>query len=118
MTAASEVLAVNTVALVFEFTAPVIPDVALLVFALTSATTELDAFVTSDCTASDPVSRPAPVSVLTLLVHTSAAKVPNDERVRDVYDQIALGSVAKSEDDAVAIALLVLALTADVIPEV
>ena len=91
-------------------------------FAFTSATTELDAllaaFVTSSAVASDPDESPAPVSVLTLLVHTSATTVPNEDNVREVYDQIDAGKLAKREDDAVATTLLVLALTALVIPDV
>ena len=91
-------------------------------FAFTSATTELDAllaaFVTSSAVASDPDESPAPVSVLTLLVHTSAANDPSEESVRELYDQIDAGKLAKREDDAVATTLLVLALTALVIPDV
>ena len=84
-------------------------------FAFTSATTELDAlfaaFVTSSAVASDPDESPAPVSVRTLLVHTSATMVPNEDNVRELYDQIDAGKLAKREDDAVATTLLVLALT-------
>ena len=72
------------------------------------------AVVTSDKVASEPEVRPAPVRVRVPLVQTSATKVPNDERVRPEADQIAVGIVAKSDDDAVRMALSVLALTAEV----
>jgi len=45
---ASEEDAASTVALVLLFTAVVMPEVALLVFAFTSATTELEAVCTSN----------------------------------------------------------------------
>jgi hypothetical protein len=118
ITAANEVLAVSTVELVFALTAEVIPPVALFVFVFTSATTELEAFVTSDTVASEPESSPAPVSVRTVFVHTSATSVPKDVSVLALYDQIDAGSVANREDEAADIALLVFALTAEVIPEV
>ena len=72
------------------------------------------AVVTSDKVASDPEVRPAPVRVRVPFVQTSATKVPKDDRVRPEADQIAVGRVAKSDDEAVKMALLVLVLTAEV----
>jgi hypothetical protein len=83
ITAASEAVATPTLVSVFEFTALVIPAVALLVFALITAAKEVEAVetvvptvVTSDCVASEPESRPAPVKVRVALDQTSVASVP------------------------------------------
>ena len=104
-----DVEAVRTALFVFALTDEVIPEVTLLVFALTTAATDVvaiasaesvfaftlavpavtaapsdvEAVVTSDCVASEPLERPAPVRVLVPFVHTSAARVPNvvSERV-------------------------------------
>jgi hypothetical protein len=91
ITVASEVEAVKIVEFVFEFTADVIPAVAELVFALITAASDVLAVetvvptvVTSDCVASEPVSRPAPVKVRVALDHTSVANVPNVVKLRDV----------------------------------
>jgi hypothetical protein len=103
---------------VFALTAVVIPAVAEFVFALITAASDVDAVPTlvsvfeftavvtpetSDCVASEPESRPAPVSVRDAYVHTSAATEPIAVKVRDEYVQIAPGSVAKREDEAVEI---------------
>ncbi len=91
-----------------------IPDVCVLVLALTSATTDDDALVTSDCVASEPEVKPAPVSVRVPLVQTSAASVPKLESVLDVYDQTLAGTAAidaASEVDAVRTCVFVLAFT-------
>ncbi len=84
MEAPIEVDAVRTCALVFAFTTAAIDVEALPVVAFTSATTDDDAFVTSDCVASEPEVSPAPVRVRVATLHTSAASVPKDESVRDV----------------------------------
>jgi hypothetical protein len=91
ITAANEVDAVKTVASVLLLTALVIPAVAEFVFALITAARDVDAVVTvvptvvtSDCVASEPESRPAPVKVRVALDHTSAAKVPKVLKVREV----------------------------------
>ncbi len=128
---ASEVEALSTIALVLVLTTPAIDDEAVatmaFVFALTADVTaailvesDVEAFVTSDCTARDPLERAAPVSVLTLLVHTSAAKVPNVVRDLLVYDQIVAGNEARveaSEVEAFNTVELVLALTTPAIDD-
>ncbi len=68
--------AARIAALVFRATSLVTPKAAAAVLAFTSATTDEEAFCTSDKVASDPDVKPAPVSVLVPLVHTSAARVP------------------------------------------
>ena len=50
--------------------------ITLAVFALIFAANELDAFVTSDCTASEPAVSPAPVRVRVAKVQTSDAVRP------------------------------------------
>jgi hypothetical protein len=110
---------------------------AVLVFALTKATTEVEALetvvfvlvliavwelvmaaprevvavVTSLSVASDPLERPAPVSVLVADAHTSEASVPNVERVRVVLLHTALGRRAKSDEEAFPTVVLVFAFT-------
>jgi hypothetical protein len=104
MTAASEVLAVRTVALVLLLT--------LALPAVIAAASEVEAVVTSLVRASDPEVRvlsvrfrvakvqtsdavmpPPDVRVRVPLVHTSAAKVPKVVRERVGVAQIAPGSV-------------------------
>ncbi len=119
------------------------PAVTEFVFAFTTAATELEALVTSDCVASEPEERLAPVSVLVPELHTSEARVPKLESVLvpaaqtlvgiDVMDDaieardepieddavlvLALTS-ATTEDDAFPTIVLVLLFTAEVMPEV
>jgi hypothetical protein len=103
--------------------------ILLSVFALIVAVSP----VTSDCVARLPVSKFAPVSVRVLLFHTSAASVPNVDRLLLPYAHTVAGSDAiiepidveallialfvfalitlASDDDAVPILLSVLALT-------
>ena len=76
MEVASEEEAASTVASVLLFTALVIPEVALLVFAFTSATTELEAVCTSSRVASVPEVRLALVSERVPYAQTSAAVSP------------------------------------------
>jgi hypothetical protein len=94
---ASEEDAARTVAFVLELTAEVIPLVCALVFALMTAASEEDAVVTSDCTAREPLERPAPVRVRVPAVHTSAARVPNESSVLPLYDQTLAGNEVMEE---------------------
>jgi hypothetical protein len=87
-----------------------------------------EAEVTSDCVASDPDVRPAPVSVRVPLDQTSAARVPNAVSVRVLSDQTLVGieaiedvmvasvvemlvRFAPSEEDAAVTTVLVFPLT-------
>ncbi len=92
-TAAIELEAVATIALVFAFTTAAIEEDAacrsesvrpLPPLAFISATIELDAVCTSLCVASEPEVKPAPVSVRVAEAHTSVTRVPKLLRVRDV----------------------------------
>ena len=67
---------------------------------MTSAFTDEDAFCTSVSVASEPELKPAPVSVLTPFVQTSAASVPNDESVRPVKFQTLNGIEVASDEEA------------------
>jgi hypothetical protein len=71
---ASDELAVNTVLLVFVFTA--------LVPAVIAEARELVAVVTSDNVANDPDVNPAPVKVLVAALQISEATALNEESVR------------------------------------
>ena len=78
--APSEVEAVSIDALVFALITATSEVLAVVtcesVFAFTSVVTDVEAFCTSVRVASDPLERPAPVSVRVPLVHTSEARVP------------------------------------------
>jgi hypothetical protein len=76
---------------------------AVLVFALTRATTDDEALFTSDCSAKAPELRVAPVKVRVVLFHTSAINVPNVVKLRALYDQIDPGNVAKRDEEALVI---------------
>jgi hypothetical protein len=106
ITAASEDVATATRESVFELT-DAVPDVI-------AEPRDVDAVVMSDCKANDPLSSPAPVSVLVVCVQTSAAREPNELSVRVEYVQIAPGSVANKDDEAVATLVSVLEFTAEV----
>ena len=113
MTAASDEVAVVRPALVFAFT--------LAVPAVTAAAIEVDAVVMSDCTASEPDERPAPVNVRVPFVHTSAAREPKVVRLRVPFAQTFAGMEAMLEAideievprelDAASTTVLVFALT-------
>ncbi len=77
---------------------------AVFVFAFTSATTDDDAFCTSDCTASEPESKPAPVRVRVPLPQTSEASVPNEVRVRapDAQTLVGTNEIAEETDEIAA----------------
>ena len=79
-----------------------------------AAPSDEEAELTSDKVASEPEVRPAPVRVRVPLVQTSATRVPKDDRVRPEADQIAVGRVAKSEEEALPTMVLVFTLTAEV----
>ena len=64
-------------------TALVIPEVALFVFAFTTAATEVDAVCTSESVASEPLERAADVSVLAPYDHISAAVMPAPPDMRE-----------------------------------
>ena len=64
-------------------TALVIPEVALFVFAFTTAATEVDAVCTSESVASEPVERAAAVRVRVPYVHMSAAVIPAPPETAD-----------------------------------
>ena len=88
--APSEVEAAKT----FEF---VVLMFALAVFTFVPivakvAPSEDDAFVTSDCTASEPDESPAPVRVRVAEDHTSVARVPKVVRERVPADQTAVAT--------------------------
>ncbi len=141
MFVAREVEAASTVAFVFVFTTPAIDEDAVVtmafVFAFTAVVTaailvesEVEALVTSDCTAREPDERVASVRFLVPYVHTSAAvreppplvrvrvplvqtsaaRVPNVVRDREALDQTARGIVAPRDVDAVRTVALVLLL--------
>ena len=96
---------------VCALTVEAIPEVCESVCALTRAFTDEDAFCTSVSVASEPLERPAPVSVLTPFVQTSAASVPKLDKVRPVKFQIAVGSMANKDDEAFPTTRLVLLFT-------
>jgi hypothetical protein len=102
--AASDELAVATTELVLLLTA-VVP-------AVIEAASDVEAFVTSDCTASDPDESPAPVRVRVAADHTSVATEASEVRVLAEYDQTDAGSDAASDDEAVATVAFVLAVPA------
>jgi hypothetical protein len=113
MTAASDEVAVATAVSVWPFT--------LFVPMVIAAPSELDAVVTSDCTARDPDESPAPVSVRVAETQTSAASVPKVVRLRVLFAQTAAGMSAKFDAidvDAASTVAFVLVLTAEVIPAV
>jgi hypothetical protein len=100
MTAAREVEAERTVALVLELTADVpaviaeaIEVEAVLVLALITAASEVEAVKTSDCVANEPESNEAPVRVLTELFQISETRVPTEESVLVVLVQTELANV-------------------------
>jgi len=106
MLAANEVEAVAIAELVFAliFIARLDDAFRILVFAVvifvlavaSVAPSELEAFVTSDCTASEPDDRPAPVSVRVPKVHTCEAVRPEDplERARPMLPGVVRLEVA------------------------
>jgi hypothetical protein len=79
----------------WEFTTVAIDELAvataLTVFAFTTAASDVDAVVTSDCVASEPEESPAPVRVRVAELHTSTASVPNVVSERDEYAQTFAG---------------------------
>ena len=101
--AASDDEAIPTTLAVFALTAEFPVEIAsaraldallteVFVFALIFAANELDAFVTSDCTASEPELRDAPVRVRVVAFQTSVARVPNVVRERVPADQTAVAT--------------------------
>ena len=78
--------------------------------AVIAEASEVEALVTSDCTASDPAERPAPVRVLVVAPQISLAIATPDVREREVYAHTLAGiaatlatrelSVEPSDDEA------------------
>lgn len=110
ITAAKEEVAVRIALLVFEFTSAV-PT-------LMAEASEEVAVVTSERVASEPVSRPAPVNVLTPLDQTSATTDPKLESVRELYAQTDAGRVVAKEEDALNTAVSVFVFTSETTPAV
>jgi hypothetical protein len=106
--------AVVTTELVLALITAASEDEAVLVLPLTTAAIDEEAVVTSDWRARAPLSSPAPVRVRVVLFHTSATRVPNEERVLPDADQIAVGSVAKREEEALPMVVLTEAVPATV----
>lgn len=132
---ANEVEAERTVALVLVLTAEAIPAVAVFVFPFTTLAMDEEAVAISDCTASDPVLKLAPVRVRVPLDHTSLARVPKLVRVRVpaahtlvgifvIANEIDESVVARpavpcaKEVEAARTVAFVLVFTVDAIPEV
>ena len=101
MVASNEPIELDAIS-VCALTAVVIPAVAVSVCELTAVVPaliaeprELDALVTSDCRAREPLVRPAPVRVRVAAdqtdVLTSVANVPKVVNERDEYDQTLSG---------------------------
>ncbi len=108
-----DVDAVKTVALVLLLIVVIAEAMVLLTAVVTAAMlveSEVEALVTSDCTARDPDERPAPVSVRVPLAQTSAARVPNVVKDLVALDQTARGIVAPRDVEAVRTVALVLEL--------
>jgi hypothetical protein len=104
--------AVVTIEFVFPFTTAASDEVAvasavsvcpftLFVPLVIAAPSELDAAVTSDCTARDPDESPAPVSVRVPFTQTSAASVPKVVRLRVPFAHTAAGMAVM--EDAIAV---------------
>ncbi len=89
--------AVAMTAFVLLFTLDVMFAVADVVFELTEATIDVDAVSRSESVASEPVVRPAPVSVRVPFDHTSDAKVPKVVRVREPADHTLAGIAVIAE---------------------
>ena len=115
--AASDEDAVRTAVLVFELTLLTMLAVCVFVFELICEVTELEADCTSDKVASDPTFKPAPVSVRVAADHTSVARVPKVERLREPYAQTEAGSeviILPIDVEAFPTAVFVLVFTPDV----
>ena len=131
-TATIEEVALASTMSVCPLTVDAIPPVAESMCAFTPEATEDEALFTSVCVASEPVVSEAPVSVRVAAPQTAVATspviVPKEVRVRPEYAHTFAGtdrtedaiepSVLPSEDEAAVTTLLVLVLTADVIPAV
>ena len=117
--------AARTVASVLLLTALVIPAVAELVLAFTTAAmdeeavpivvlTDVVARLISTFVAREPDVRPAPVRVRVAEIQTSEASVPKDESVRTLEFQTFVGIVSASEVEAVLMVELTEVVTAPV----
>jgi hypothetical protein len=87
-----EVEAFKTLVFVVVMLVLAVPTFVLIVASV--APSELLALVTSDCTASEPLERPAPVRVRVALPQTSEARVPKLVSVLPAKFQITVGSDA------------------------